>query len=153
MTRIMRFLAILLVTLLPIAAAAQGFVASTLESSLSGPGRTVKITGFAGALSSKATMQEMTIADKNGIWLTLKGVTLCWSRAALLTGRVEVNELSADEIIVARKPLPGPASPPSAQASSFSLPDLPVSINIGSIQAKKVEIAAPVLGQAVVVSV
>ncbi len=150
----MRWLALLL-WLIPAAALAQdkGFLATTLEQSLSGPGRTVTVTGFAGALSSRATMQELTVADSAGVWLTLKGVVLDWSRAALLSGRLEVNELSADDIIVARAPLPAPAAPPSAEAGGFSLPDLPVSVSIGKIAAKRVELGAPLLGTAAVVSV
>lgn len=150
----MRWLALLL-WLIPALAMAEdkGFLASTLEQSLSGPGRTVTVTGFAGALSSRATMQELTVADSQGIWLTLKGVVLDWSRAALLSGKVEVNELSADDIIVARAPLPGPAAPPSAEAGGFSLPELPVSVSIGKIAAKRVELGAPLLGTAAVVSV
>ncbi|MDE3079744.1 MAG: translocation/assembly module TamB domain-containing protein, partial [Paracoccaceae bacterium] len=150
----MRWLAFLLF-LIPTMALAQdkGFVASTLEQSLSGPGRTVTVTGFSGALSSKATMQEMTIADSAGVWLTLKGVTLDWNRLALLSGKVEVNDLSADDIVLSRLPKPGPAQPPSATAGGFSLPSLPVSVHIGKIAAKRVELGAPVLGQAAVLAV
>lgn len=149
-----RGILLLLLLLLPGLAWAQdkGFVASTLEQSLSGPGRTVTITGFAGAWSSKATMKEMTVADAKGVWLTLKGVTLDWSRAALLSGEVKVNELSADEIDVTRKPVSPPSKAPSAEAGGFSLPELPVSVDVGKILAKKVELGAPVLGQAAVVT-
>lgn len=151
----MRWLAVFLMMLLPALAGAQdtgaqdkGFIASTLEQSLSGPGRTVSIDGFAGALSSQATMRQMTVADGKGVWLTLRGVTLDWSRAALLSGRVEVNALTADEIVLARLPEPAPTAAPSAEAAGFSLPELPVSVHIGKIAAKRVELGAPVLGQA-----
>ncbi|MFC2966998.1 translocation/assembly module TamB domain-containing protein [Acidimangrovimonas pyrenivorans] len=133
-----------------------GYLTSLLEDNLSGAGRQVKIEGFVGALSSKATMKQLTIADDKGIWLTLKGVTLDWSRSALLGGRVEVNELSAAEIDLPRLPqssAPASTAPPSAEASGFSLPELPVSISIGKIEAKKVVLGAPVLGQAATVAV
>lgn len=150
----MRWLALLL-WLIPTLAAAEdkGFIASTLEQSLSGPGRAVTVSGFAGALSSKATMTELTVADASGVWLTLRGVVLDWNRAALLSGRVEVNTLAADEIIVARPPLPAPATTPTAEAGGFSLPDLPVSVSIGKIAATRVELGAPLLGTAAVVTV
>ncbi len=146
---------IFILMFLPSLALAQdkGFVASTLEQNLSGPGRTVTIDGFQGALSSKATISKLTVADDQGVWLTLKGVVLDWSRAALLSGKVEVNTLSADDIIVARMPASPPPAAPSAAASGFSLPDLPVSIQIGNITAKRVELGAPLLGTAAVVEV
>ncbi|MCG4880592.1 hypothetical protein L0P06_11005, partial [Amedibacillus dolichus] len=89
----------------------------------------VTVTGFAGALSSKATIEQLTIADDQGIWITLNGVVLDWSRSALLSGEVEVSELSADEVIVARAPQAQASAIPSPEAPGFSLPELPLSIN------------------------
>ena len=95
-----------------------GFLARFLQDRLSGAGRSVQISGFQGALSSRATIREMTIADGEGIWLTLRGVTLDWNRAAVLRGEISVNELSAQEIVVVRPPEAGD-SLPSAEARGF----------------------------------
>ena len=53
-----------------------------LEDQLSGAGRQVTIEGFEGALSGSARLKRMTIADDQGIWLTLEDAELDWSRAA-----------------------------------------------------------------------
>lgn len=125
-----------------------GYLQRLLEDSLSGAGREVRIRGFRGALSSQATLQEMTIADADGVWLTLQEVELDWRRAALLRGRIEVNRLSAALIEVARPPAPGPAiTPEDAVAQPFALPDLPVSVNIGEIRAETLRLGAPLLGR------
>ncbi|MGF6859590.1 translocation and assembly module TamB [Rhodobacteraceae bacterium MBR-64] len=150
----MRVLAFLL-CLLPGIALGQGddrgFLVGLLEDNLSSPGRQVTINGFAGALSSQATIDEILIGDRDGTWLTLRGATLDWNRAALLRGRVEVNELSAREIIIARPPIPPEGiDPPPAAAPGFSLPDLPVSIRVDALRVDRVELGAPVLGQAAV---
>ena len=152
----MRFPAIIaaLVALLAPPAVAQdeggGFLERTLEDSLSGAGREVTITGFAGALSSQATLDEMTIADAEGVWLRLRGVTLDWTRSALLGGRVEVDRLAAEEIALLRAPLPAPGlSPEMAQAQPFALPELPVSVRIDALEAKVIVLGAPVLGEEV----
>ncbi len=108
----------------------------------------MRITGFQGALSSRATVQQMTIADAEGVWLTLNGVTLDWNRAAVLRGEFSVNELSASEVIVARPPV-AEATLPSPEAKGFSLPQLPISVSIGTISAARVELGPAVLGQAV----
>ncbi|MFN7269415.1 MAG: translocation and assembly module protein TamB, partial [Cereibacter sp.] len=123
-----------------------GFLARFLQDRLSGAGRSVQISGFQGALSSRATIRELTIADGQGIWLTLRGVTLDWNRAAVLRGEVSVNELSAREIVVVRPPEAG-ESLPSPEARGFSLPELPVSVNIGRVAAGRVTLGAAVLGQ------
>lgn len=127
----------------------QGFLAAFLEDSLSGAGRQVSITGFAGALSARATIQTLTIADDAGIWLTVEGVTLDWSRSSLLSGALEVSELSATSITMSRLPDTGDSSLPSPEASSFSLPELPVSINVGRIAAEQIVLGDAVLGQPV----
>lgn len=125
------------------------YLTAFLEDTLSDVGRKVTVTGFAGALSSQATIEQLTIADDKGVWITLNGVVLDWSRSALLSGQVEVSELSAKEIIVARAPVTGEGDAPSPEAQGFSLPELPVSVNIGRLAAEHIDLAAEVLGQEV----
>lgn len=125
----------------------QDFLSGFLEDSLSDAGRVVSITGFEGALSSRATMQSLTIADANGSWLVLEGVTLDWSQSALVSGELIVNELSADLLLVTRLPDVGQGGLPAAEAAGFSLPDLPVSIALGKITIDRIELDAAVLGQ------
>ncbi len=125
----------------------RGYLQAYLEDSLSGAGRKVRITGFAGALSARATIEELTIADDEGVWLTLRGAVLDWNRSALLLGRLEINELSASEILIPRQPNM-PESIPDPEAAGFSLPQLPVSIDIASIKAARVVLGETLLGEA-----
>lgn len=142
-----------LVMLWPATIAAQTddrtYLTAFLEDNLSDIGRTVTITGFAGALTSQATITSMTFADAEGVWLTLNGVALDWNRAALFSGQVSVNALTAQEIIVARAPVSDTSAIPSPEANGFSLPELPVSVEIGRIAAERIVLGAPVLGSAV----
>ena len=87
------------------------YLTAFLEDTLSDAGRQVTVTGFEGALSSRATMASLTIADDKGVWITLNGVVLDWSRSALLSGELNINELSAQEIIIARLPETQAGSP------------------------------------------
>lgn len=124
----------------------RGYLQALLEDNLSGAGRQVRIFGFAGALSSRATIDELTIADDTGVWLTIKGAALSWNRAALLSGRLDIAELSAKEAIVARLPV-SKSTGFSPEASGFSLPELPVSVNIAKLAIAKLTLGAPVLGR------
>lgn len=130
----------------------KGVLTRYLEDTLSGYGRDVVIDGFRGALSSKATIEQLSIADEHGVWLIIKGATLDWDRAAVLSGEININELSAEYIEVRRIPSASPSGP-SAQASEFSLPELPVSIAIASIAARDVDLAEGIVGPAVNLSV
>ena len=95
----MRPLLFLLVVLFwPLSALAQdqseterdrGFLTGLIEDNLSGIGRTVRIDGFAGALSSRATFDQLTIADAEGVWLTIRNGAISWNRSALLGGRID----------------------------------------------------------------
>jgi translocation and assembly module TamB len=124
------------------------YLTAFLEDTLSDAGRQVTVTGFAGALSSRATIEQLTIADDEGVWITLNGVTLDWSRSDLFSGELNVSELSADEIIVARLPQTDDGVP-ETEASGFTLPELPVSISVDRVAAGRIELAEAVLGQQV----
>ncbi|WP_103334257.1 translocation/assembly module TamB domain-containing protein [Pseudotabrizicola formosa] len=126
----------------------RGTIVAFLEDTLSGAGRQITLRGFEGALSSRATATQLTIADEEGIWLTLNDIVLDWSRSSLLAGRVAINELTAGEIIIARAPVSDDTMA-TPEASGFSLPDLPVSINISSLQANRVVLGEQLLGQPV----
>ncbi|GHF03330.1 translocation/assembly module TamB [Aliiroseovarius zhejiangensis] len=129
----------------------RGYLQAILEDNLSDVGRDIRIIGFRGALSSQATVDQITIADEDGVWLTLNELVLSWTRASLLRGAININEISAREIIIARRPVPVDSGVPAAEASGFSLPELPVSVEIGVIKADRVEFAEPVIGEAAVV--
>lgn len=150
--RFLRALFLLLALAFPAAAQEddQGFLTRTLQSLLSDAGREVTIRGFQGALSSRATMRELSIADAEGPWLILSDVVLDWDRSALFSRRVEVNELSAARIEVLRAPVtdaPGMDLPSATARRPFALPQLPVSISIGRVNAETVFLGAPILGE------
>ena len=127
-----------------------GFLAGLIEDNLSAPGLSVQIDGFEGALSSEASVEEIRISDDEGVWLVLRDVVLDWNRSALLRGRLEVEELTAALIRLDRTPLPAEGiEPPPAAAQGFSLPDLPVSIDVEQLAAERIELGAPVLGEEV----
>ena len=148
----------LLLLALPAAAEEDGggMIQRFIQDQLSSGGREVKIRGFEGLLSGAAKLKELTIADKDGIWLTLRDAELNWSRAALLRGDLSVETLSAGELIVARLPkaseADASAETPSAEASGFALPELPISIRIGKLAIDRAELGAEVIGQHAVLS-
>lgn len=127
-----------------------GFLTRLLQDQLSDAGREVRITGFEGALSSRARIAELTIADDEGVWLVLRDASLDWNRAALLRRQLTVRELSAASIDLRRLPQTEPGRAlPSPEAQPFSLPELPLTIDISRIEASSVRLGAPILGEAV----
>ncbi|MGY3438997.1 MULTISPECIES: translocation/assembly module TamB domain-containing protein [unclassified Marinovum] len=151
----MRIFLVCLCLLTPFAALAQsdnsdrGFIQGILEDALSAPGRSVRIEGFSGALSSRATIDEITVTDPDGVWVTARGVALDWNRSALLRGQVIIEEISIEELLLPRKPLPAEGETPSPEASgAFSLPELPVSVDIAEMRIDRMVVGETVFGQA-----
>ncbi len=126
----------------------RGFLTRLLEDSLGGEGRVVRIEGFQGALSRRATITRATVADEQGVWLTMRDIAMEWNRAALLRGRVEITSLRAAEILLERAPMAEDDGLPAPEAPGFSLPDLPVAVLIDNVVAERIAIGAPILGEA-----
>lgn len=129
----------------------KGYLTQLIEDNLSGGSRTVSITGFQGALSSAASLDTLTVSDADGVWLTLENVDLVWRRAALLLGRIDVQELTAERIILARPPV-SETTAPAPEASAFSLPELPVGINIDTFDIAQITLGKAFLGEEIALS-
>ena len=126
----------------------RGFLTTRIENLLSGAGAQVRIEGFEGALSSRATIDRLTVSDDEGVWLTIEDAVFDWDRSALFSRRLEVEELSAGLIRLDRLPASDPGlDPPRATAREFSLPELPVSVRIEDLEAERVVLGEPILGQ------
>nr|WP_254438001.1 translocation/assembly module TamB domain-containing protein [Ruegeria arenilitoris] len=126
-----------------------------LQDTLSGDDQNVTVKGLQGALSARATIQEITISDDEGVWLTIKDAELDWNRLALIRGRFSVNALTAQEIDIARTPgtTTKEEPPASAETQPFQLPELPVSIEIGEIRVDELLLGEPLIGVSAALSV
>jgi translocation and assembly module TamB len=125
-----------------------GFV----ENQLSTPNRQIRISGIQGVLSSNATIGQITIADRDGIWLRITNARIVWTRSALLLGRLDIDTLAADSIEVLRKPLPEEGLPPP-EAGTFQIPELPLSVTLGNLNVPRVTFGQDVFGLASEISV
>ena len=104
-----------------------------IQNQLSAPNRQIRLSGVEGALTSDATIDEITIADREGVWLRVEDVRIIWTRLALLRGRLEINNLTAARLDVIRKPL-ADENLPTPEATPLQLPDLPVAIHIEAFE-------------------
>ncbi|WP_254429182.1 MULTISPECIES: translocation/assembly module TamB domain-containing protein [unclassified Ruegeria] len=126
-----------------------------LQDTLSGDNQNVTVTGLQGALSARATIEEITVADDEGVWLTIKDAQLDWNRLALIRGRFSVNSLTAQEIDITRAPGATTTDEPAAtvETQPFQLPELPVAIEIGEIRIDEVSLGEPLIGVAADLSI
>ncbi|MEC8572996.1 MAG: translocation/assembly module TamB, partial [Pseudomonadota bacterium] len=132
-----------------------GLLVDFLEDTLSGESRAIRVTGLEGALSSRATLDKLTVADADGVWLTIEGAELDWNRLALLRGNFSVNALKADRIHIERAPTTPLEDPdlPAPEATPFQLPEVPVAIKIGELSVAELTLGEQLAGVAAVLDV
>lgn len=116
-----------------------------IEEKISGPGRVVRINGIEGALSSNASIAEITISDDDGVWLRISNATIVWTRTALFRGRLDIDELSAERIDFPRLPTPSDEAP-APEAGGFALPELPVAVLLDELNIGVLRLGEPVFG-------
>ncbi|MGH1575309.1 translocation/assembly module TamB domain-containing protein [Methylobacterium sp. P31] len=117
-----------------------------LSRALSTPSSRVSIGAVDGALSSDATIRDVAVSDRDGVWLKLDRARIVWRRLALLSGRLEVDSLEIGRLEMLRRPIPGP-TPPEAKPDGKLLPDLPVKVEIKGFKLAELVLGEPVAGQ------
>jgi len=124
----------------------RGILASLISRALSTPTTRVSIGAVEGALSSDATIRDITISDRNGVWFRLDRARIVWRRLALLSRRLEIDRLEIGEMSVLRRPLP--AEEPVPGADEPLLPELPVKVQVADFTLQKLVLGEPILGVA-----
>lgn len=118
-----------------------------VEDELSSDNQIIRLSGVSGLLASNAMVEQITIADREGVWLTISDASIVWSRLALLEGRVQIDELKAASIEILRPPLPEETTL-TPEAQPLRIPDLPLSVEIGQLSVPKLLVGEPVVGVA-----
>ena len=118
-----------------------------VEDKLSSDTAQIRLNGLEGSLSSNVRLQSITVADQDGVYLTIENPVLEWNRSALLRGKLDVERLAAERIVFERTPR-ADESLPDPEAGPFALPDLPVEIEIEEIAVPRIEFGETVFGLA-----
>ncbi|MCB8821770.1 translocation/assembly module TamB domain-containing protein [Microvirga rosea] len=122
----------------------RGFLSGLISRALSTPTTRVSIGAVEGALSSDATIRNITIADRDGVWLRLDSARLVWRRLALLSRRLEIDRLEIGQLEVLRRPLP--SEEPVPDADQPLLPEPPVRIQIQDFALRELSLGQQLLG-------
>ncbi|MDB5510834.1 MAG: uncharacterized protein JWR08_317 [Enterovirga sp.] len=124
----------------------KGVLASLISRALSTPATRVSIGGIDGALSSDATIRDIQISDRDGVWLKLDRARIVWRRLALLQRRLEIDRLEVDTIEYARRAIP--AETPVPGEDQPLLPELPVRVEIKDFALANLTLGEPIVGTA-----
>ena len=112
------------------------------------------IGAIEGPLSAHPMLRDISLADKDGVWLKIDHMEMDWSRLPLASLRVDINRVVIGRVDMLRRPIPTPsaatkpaAPAPAKKAGGDVAPDLPVRFRLGAFQIDTLALAAPVLGE------
>lgn len=127
----------------------RGWIAGMIEKMVNGPNLTVSIGAISGAVPFNFTIDRVTVADRDGVWLTLDQLHLNLALTALVTGRAKADAIEAQRVIVARAPVSDErqSAPEPSQPTSY-LPSLPVGVQVDRLAIAQLRLGEPLLGQA-----
>jgi len=111
-------------------------------------GLNIRIGKIRGSLYGKAEITNVTVRDADGVFLTIPSLTLDWRPFAYIQNRIDIRELSAHQVFLARLPRlkPTPSDP-----NAPLLPD--IDINLNRLAVDEFVIEKGVTGQKHVVTV
>lgn len=122
--------------------------ARALSTLASTPGETeVRIKRIGPGLPGRVSVSGVSIADADGEWLAADSAEVRWRPLALLRGRLSVAEASAGSVRLSRLPKGDPEAEADGQA--FSLPRLPLDLQVERFRFEDVEIGEAVAGEVV----
>ena len=114
------------------------FVLLLLAASNTGPGRraierltaqlsggVVTVTGLSGRFPGDLHIDRIELRDRDGVWLTATDIELKSSAASLLWRHLDVERLSAAQVLLARAPVP---AHPERKNSSGYLSNIDVAV-------------------------
>ncbi|MCC4296198.1 translocation/assembly module TamB domain-containing protein [Aurantimonas coralicida] len=123
-------------------AQAQQFLATQIENLVSTDTMQVKIEGLSGALSGDIRIENVTVSDPQGVFLTASDLAMDWSPLSLVRSNVSIDALTAGSIVLERLPTGQPEAAPDEESGGFSLPSITADI-------RRLAIDEFVLGEAI----
>lgn len=119
-------------------------LATWIAEATAGGNAQVRIGRIEGTLPTDITLHDFEIADAQGSWFQGDRLHLTWSPMALLSRQVKIDIIEADTLTVMRAP--APSAPQPASNEPFSLPHLPVTIDLGKLTIARLSLPKALAG-------
>ncbi|WP_323760394.1 translocation/assembly module TamB domain-containing protein [Maricaulis sp.] len=109
-----------------------------------GVGR-LSVSGVRGDPLSRLQIDQLTLSDDNGVWLTAESISLDWQARSLLSGPIRINEALIERVTIIRRPVldSEPARPSGGRPDAG--PTLPA-IDLVLFNLSRLELADGVAG-------
>lgn len=129
---------------------------ATIARLASGSVPGLHVEGLTGPLPGRIGVARLTLSDAEGAWLELEDARIVLDLMALVRREARIEVVTARRIALLRLP-PGDGSPPPPRDPDAplipALPDLPVALRLDRLALERIELGAPIIGTAAVLSV
>lgn len=115
-----------------------------IEAQLAEPPARLEAESLEGLVPFDMTLVGARLSDEKGVWLEADRLALAWSPAALLGGKVAIDQLDADRLAVLRPPVSPPS--PRDEPTQLELPRLPLAIDLQHLAVVRLELGPEFLG-------
>ncbi|WP_042442705.1 translocation/assembly module TamB domain-containing protein [Azospirillum sp. B510] len=127
------------------------WLVGTIEGAVESPDMHLKLGAIEGGFPTDFTIATVTLADSQGVWLTIDRLHVVLSPSALLMRSAQIDALEAASVTVTRAPVstqtistqpPAPSDP-----NAPLLPSLPVDIDLKKLVVERLDLAPALLGE------
>lgn len=111
----------------------------------------MRLSGLSGSLFGRWHLDRLTVADGDGVWLTVSDLDVGWRPWSLTGMRLAVDQLAAAEVDLVRLPVATvDARAVKATAQPLALPDLrallPVDVVLSALTVDRMRLGPAVAG-------
>lgn len=120
----------------PMTDAGRSFIEGAVGGAQAGRLGTLGIEGLTGDIWSDFKVARLTLADRQGVWLDARDISLRWDAADLLERRLHIRKMSARVITLTRRPQLGPEGKPGRSVVSLAIDDASARLELAPAMAQ-----------------
>ncbi|PWC63421.1 hypothetical protein, partial [Azospirillum sp. TSH20] len=131
---------------------AREWLTEKIEGAVESPDMHLKLGAIEGSIPTDFTISTVTLADSQGVWLTIDRLHVVMSPSALFMRSARIDALEAASVSVTRAPVSTQPATPSDPNASL-LPSLPVDIDLKKLVVERLDLAPALLGEQAVLRI
>ncbi|WP_434052163.1 MAG: translocation/assembly module TamB domain-containing protein [Roseibium sp.] len=131
-------------------------MSNVVSSVASSESQTIRIEGLYLSFGLNAAVEDISLADQDGVWFEAEQLGLNWHPLQLISGTLDVASITAGRMDLNRLPASEPAAANEGETETSEATGglaLPLDISLGELELDEINVGAPVIGEPVSFSV
>lgn len=134
----------------------RNLVSNVVSSVASSESQTIRIEGLYLSFGLNAAVEDISLADQDGVWFEAEQLGLNWHPLQLISGTLDVASVTAGRVDLNRLPASAPATANESETETSETTDgfaLPLDVSLGELELDEINVGASVIGEPVSFSV